>query len=52
MPAMPASATQPRSAPVPVQQEYARSGDVRPEYTAAPESQILDKWKDSGQPLR
>lgn len=57
MPAMPgttASAAQPQPVPVPVpvQQEYARSGDVRPEYSAAPESQVLDKWKDSGQPLR
>jgi len=51
--AMPESAVAPqRSAPVPVQQEYARSGDVRPEYTAAPDSQVLDKWKGSGQPLR
>lgn len=53
MPAMPEPAAgQPRSVPVPVRQEYARSGDVRPEYSAAPDSQILDKWKDSGQPLR
>lgn len=55
MPPMPGSAApaaQPRAAPAPVQQEYARSGDVRPEYSAAPESQVLDKWKDSGQPLR
>jgi spore germination cell wall hydrolase CwlJ-like protein len=57
MPAMPgttapAAQPQPVPVPVPVQQEYARSGDVRPEYSAAPESQVLDKWKDSGQPLR
>ncbi|WP_447726501.1 cell wall hydrolase [Sphingomonas koreensis] len=53
MPVMPEpAAAQQRAAPAPVQQEYARSGDVRPEYTAAPDSQILDKWKDSGQPLR
>jgi len=52
-PAMPELAAAPaRAAPAPVQQEYTRSGDVRPEYTAAPDSQILDKWKDSGQPLR
>lgn len=44
--------SQPRTEPVAIQREYARSGDVRPEYTAAPDSQILDKWKDSGQPLR
>lgn len=52
MPGTPQTAAQPRPVPAPVQQEYARSGDVRPEYTAAPESQALDKWKDSGQPLR
>jgi spore germination cell wall hydrolase CwlJ-like protein len=29
-----------------------RSGDVLPQYAAAPDSQILDRWKDSGKPLR
>lgn len=28
------------------------SGDVLPRYAAPAESQILDRWKDSGQPLR
>lgn len=36
---------------VEVQHEYAQSGDVLPDY-AAPDSQILDRWKDSGKPLR
>lgn len=52
MPQMATPAAQPRTEAAVVQHEYARSGDVRPEYRAAPDSQILDKWKDSGQPLR
>ena len=32
--------------------EYKGSGAIRDEYAAAGESQILDKWKDSGKPLR
>ncbi|MEG3180841.1 cell wall hydrolase [Sphingomonas sp. LT1P40] len=35
-----------------VQREYVQSGDVQPEYAGAPETQVLDKWKDSGQPIR
>lgn len=35
-----------------VQREYVQSGDVQPRYAAPAESQILDKWKDSGQPIR
>ncbi|WP_186456967.1 cell wall hydrolase [Sphingomonas suaedae] len=32
--------------------EPAESGDVLARYAAPAESQILDKWKDSGQPIR
>ncbi|ODP38658.1 cell wall hydrolase [Sphingomonas turrisvirgatae] len=35
-----------------VQREYVQSGDVLPAYAAQSESQILDKWKDSGKPIR
>lgn len=47
-----APAAQPRTDKAAVQVEYVQSGDVLPEYAAAPESQILDRWKDSGQPIR
>lgn len=35
-----------------VQRDYVESGDVRAEYSAAADSQILDRWKDSGKPIR
>ncbi|MBB5709759.1 hypothetical protein FHT02_000981 [Sphingomonas xinjiangensis] len=35
-----------------VQPAYAESGSVADDYAASGESQILDKWKDSGKPLR
>jgi spore germination cell wall hydrolase CwlJ-like protein len=51
-PGAPASAAAtPREA---VQPAYAESGAPRPAYAEAalPDSQILDKWKDSGKPLK
>ena len=45
-----------KPAPVPVQAlpEHKGSGDPQPQYAAAgdADSQILDRWKDSGKPLR
>lgn len=49
---MPAVPGQPRTESAAVQRGYVQSGDVLPQYAAAPESQILDRWKDSGQPIR
>lgn len=45
----------PRTDPALVQPGYAESGSLQPGYTPAatlPESTILDRWKDSGKPLR
>ena len=42
----------PRTETAAIQREYARSGDVLPQYAAPADSQILDRWKDSGQPIR
>lgn len=61
-PAPAAIARTPMAAPTPIQVQpaYARSGTPLPAATATataareeePQSQILDKWKDSGKPLR
>ena len=55
-PAVAASAAAPRpvTAAYNVQPAYADSGAPTADYAAAtlPDSQILDKWKDSGKPLR
>ncbi|MBX3594247.1 MAG: cell wall hydrolase [Sphingomonas sp.] len=32
--------------------EPVQSGDVLPQYAESPEAQILDRWKDSGKPIR
>ncbi|MFX7167372.1 hypothetical protein ABTI49_20185, partial [Acinetobacter baumannii] len=48
-------ATPPRPAPAAVQPAYTGSGSVQPRYATSaddPDSQILDKWKDSGKPLK
>ena len=50
MPAV--QAVPPRTDKAAVQREYVQSGDVLPQYAASPDSQILDRWKDSGQPIR
>jgi len=45
----------PRTAPAVIQPAYAQSGMLKPAVAApdiTPESQILDRWKDSGKPLR
>lgn len=53
MPMVPMPQTPPpRTEKAAVQREYVQSGDVLPEYVGAPDSQILDKWKDSGKPIR
>ncbi|WP_097065142.1 cell wall hydrolase [Sphingomonas guangdongensis] len=39
-------------APATVQPAHVESGEVRAAYAAPAESQILDRWKDSGKPLR
>lgn len=59
LPALPVAAAtpQPRAVPTPrsaVQPAYAESGTPLAAYAgpAGDESQILDKWKDSGKPLR
>ncbi|MCP3732389.1 cell wall hydrolase [Sphingomonas sp. MG17] len=49
---MPVPGKPPRTQPAEVQRAYVQSGDVLPQYAAAPESQVLDRWKDSGKPLR
>lgn len=51
-PLVPAQAARTRAETAAVQREYAQSGDVLPDYVATPDSQVLDKWKDSGKPLR
>lgn len=55
-PTVPGAPTpRPRTSLALIQPAYADSGIARPGYAAAdalPESQILDKWKDSGKPLR
>lgn len=52
MPAAPEPSAKPGTEKAAVQREYVQSGDVLPQYASPAESQILDKWKDSGQPLR
>lgn len=42
----------PAPAPTSIQPAYADSGTAQPGYTAGSDSQILDKWRDSGKPLR
>lgn len=39
-------------APARVEPEHEASGEVRAEYAGSADSQILDKWKDVGKPLR
>jgi len=59
LPAMPATAP-PLAVPpqradaAAIQRDYAQSGEVQPRYAVATtdDSQILDRWKDSGRPLR
>ncbi len=56
-PLPPIAAAQPRVTPTPaaaVQPAHADSGTPQPGYAqpALPESTILDRWKDSGKPLR
>ena len=54
-PLLVAVAAKPRTDPAIVQPAYADSGKPQPGYVPAntlPESTILDKWKDSGRPLR
>lgn len=46
------SAASQRNPTASIQRDHVESGEVRPEYVAAPDSQILDRWKDSGKPLR
>lgn len=51
-PAPPAILSEPpRIEAAAIRHEHARSGDVLPRY-ASRESQVLDRWKDSGQPIR
>ena len=52
--AAPAPTATPAPEPVPIQPNFADSGAPKPTYAAPadPDSQILDKWKDSGKPLR
>lgn len=53
--ASPAPPTKPRTSAALIQPAYAQSGLPQPGYMPAqtlPESTILDKWKDSGKPIR
>lgn len=48
----PTPAAKPTTAPTQIVAAHADSGTARAEFAAAADSQILDKWKDSGKPLR
>ncbi len=45
-------AEKPRTERAAIQRAHVESGDVLPQYSARDDSQVLDRWKDSGKPIR
>lgn len=50
--ATPATPAPPRTPRANVQREYVQSGDILPKYATPADDQVLDRWKDSGKPIR